>query len=174
MTWWKPWNIDKPTYMLGNTLDLIYTESLNRVRVPHSFIDNFISNHRVLGIELEIKKQLEKHKSTKHRNYKDFSLNSFSQKFNNNKILDQSSWRMQYKCSMKRWKNTRHNSLTRRKKETKETKQTMVYQSTTQTKKNCQKQGRAYITYRENHQWKAFTREWNRYNRMLDYNKRHQ
>ena len=32
---------------------------------------------------------------------------------------------------------------------------------------------RAYIQHKENHHWKAFTREQNRYNRMLDYNKRH-
>ena len=29
------------------------------------------------------------------------------------------------------------------------------------------------MNYIENHHWKAFTREWNRYNRVLDYNKRH-
>ena len=68
---------DKPTHKCGNTLDLIYMESLDRVRVIHSFIGNFISNHRVVGIELEIRKQLEKHQSTKHRNYKDFNLNNF-------------------------------------------------------------------------------------------------
>ena len=84
-------HIDKPTQKLGNTLDLIYTESLNRVTVLHSLIGNFISDHRVVGIELEIRKQLEKYQSTKHRNYNDFSLNSFSQKLNNNKVLDQSS-----------------------------------------------------------------------------------
>ena len=84
-------HIEKPTHRLGNTLDLIYTESLDRVRVIHSFIGNFISNHRIVGIELEIKKQLEKHQSTKHRNYRDFTLNNFSQVFNSNKILDQSS-----------------------------------------------------------------------------------
>ena len=37
-------------------LDLIYMESLDRVRVIHSFIGNFISNHRIVGIELEIRK----------------------------------------------------------------------------------------------------------------------
>ena len=46
-------HIDKPTHKFGNTLDLIYIESLDRVRVIHSFIGNFISNHRVVGIELE-------------------------------------------------------------------------------------------------------------------------
>ena len=66
-------------------------ESLDRVGVIHSFIGNFISDHRIVGIEVEIKKQLEKHQSTKHGNYRDFYLNNFSQVFNNNKILEQSS-----------------------------------------------------------------------------------
>ena len=52
-------HIDKPMHKLGNTLDLIYINSLNRVKVLHSFIGNFISDHRVVGIELEIRKQLE-------------------------------------------------------------------------------------------------------------------
>ena len=84
-------HIDKPMHRLGNTLDLIYMESLDRVRVIHSFIGNFISDHRIVGIELAIRKQLEKCQSTNHRNYRDFNLNNFSQVFNNNKLLDQSS-----------------------------------------------------------------------------------
>ena len=62
---------DKPIHKIRNTLDLIYTENLNRIKVLQSFINNFISDHRVLGIKLEIRKQLEKCQSTKHRNYKD-------------------------------------------------------------------------------------------------------
>ena len=84
-------HIDKPTHRLGNTLDLIYMESLDRVRVIHSFIGDFISDHRIIGIELKIKKQLEKHPSTNTWDYRDFNLNNFSKVFNNNKILDQSS-----------------------------------------------------------------------------------
>ena len=53
-------HIDKATHKLGNTLDLIYMESLNRVKVLCSFIVNFISDHRIVGIELEIRKKLEK------------------------------------------------------------------------------------------------------------------
>ena len=66
-------------------------ESLDRVRVIHSFIGSFITDHRIVGIELEIGKQLEKCQSTKHRNYRDFNLNNFSQVFNNSKILGQTS-----------------------------------------------------------------------------------
>ena len=84
-------HIEKPTHRLGNTLDQIYMESLDRVGVVHSFIGNFISDHRVVGIELKTKKQLEKHQSTMHRNYRDFNLNNFSQLFNNDKILNQPS-----------------------------------------------------------------------------------
>ena len=40
-------HIDKPMHKLGNTLELMYMESLNRVKVLHSFIGNFISDHRV-------------------------------------------------------------------------------------------------------------------------------
>ena len=48
-------HIGKPTHRLGNTLDLIYTEILDRVRVIHSFIGNIISDHRIVGIEVKIK-----------------------------------------------------------------------------------------------------------------------
>ena len=52
--------IDKPIHNLGNTIDIIYMESLNRVKVLHSFIGNFISDHRVVGIKLEIRQKLDK------------------------------------------------------------------------------------------------------------------
>ena len=71
-------HINEPTHKLENKLNLIYTESLNRVKVLHSFIGNFISDHRVVGTEIEIRKQLEKHQPTKHRNYTEFNLNSFT------------------------------------------------------------------------------------------------
>ena len=71
-------HINEPTHKLGNMLDLIYMESLNGVKVLHSFIGSFISDHRVVGVELEIRKQLEKHQPTKYRNYKEFNLNSFT------------------------------------------------------------------------------------------------
>ena len=92
-------HIDKPTHKLGNTLDLIYTKSLKKVKVLHSFIGNFISDHRVIGIELEIRKQLEKCQPTKHRNYKDFNLNSFSQEFNNKILLIQLIFSLEQKIS---------------------------------------------------------------------------
>ena len=46
-------HISTPTHTLGGTLDLIYTESLATTRVIYSFTGNYISDHRLVGIELE-------------------------------------------------------------------------------------------------------------------------
>ena len=38
--------------------------------------------------------------------------------------------------------------------------------------KGTRNRERAFNKYREDHHWRAFTREWNRYNTMLEFNKR--
>ena len=49
----------------------------------------------------------------------------------------------------------------------------MVYWPTTQTRKIVRNQDRSFIAYRENQHWRVLTKERNRYNKMLEYNKRH-
>ena len=44
-------HIIEPTHQLGNTLDLIYTESLEVIKVLHAFLGHYISDHRLAGIE---------------------------------------------------------------------------------------------------------------------------
>ena len=54
-------HIIEPTHKQGNTLDLIYTESINiHWKVLHAFIGNFILDHRLVGVELQLRKQYEK------------------------------------------------------------------------------------------------------------------
>ena len=48
-------HINKPTHQLGNTLDHIYTESLDQLGISHTFIGTYISDHRLVGIELIVK-----------------------------------------------------------------------------------------------------------------------
>ena len=45
-------HIIQPTHQLGNTLDLIYTESLEAFKVLHTFLGDYTSHHRLAGIEL--------------------------------------------------------------------------------------------------------------------------
>ena len=52
-------HIDQLTHQLGNTLDHIYTESIDTLGISHAFTSNYISDHKMVGIELNIKKQLE-------------------------------------------------------------------------------------------------------------------
>ena len=76
-------HIDQPTHQLGNTLDLIYTESLEPILVNHAFTSSYISDHCLVGIELQMKKQQVRIESSKTRNYKDFNTSSFETSFNN-------------------------------------------------------------------------------------------
>ena len=161
-------HIDKPVHKLGNTLYLIFRENLNGVKVLHSFIGNFILDDRVVGIELEIRKQQEKHQSARHRNYKEFNLNSFSQEFNNNKILEQSSLKdavWEFNEEMERTLDIIA-PLEEKKKLKRKNKPQYTSQLLKQ-RKIVRNKERVYIKYRENHHWKAFTREQNRYNRNV-------
>ena len=49
-------HIDKPTHHQGNTLDHIYRESLDQLGVQHTFIGSYISDHRLVEIEINSKK----------------------------------------------------------------------------------------------------------------------
>ena len=49
--------IIEPTHKQRNTLDLIYTESIDTVDVLHAFIGNFILDNRLVGVELQLRKQ---------------------------------------------------------------------------------------------------------------------
>ena len=48
------------THQLGKTLDLIYMESLEVIEVLHAFLGEYILDHRLAGIELQLRKQQEK------------------------------------------------------------------------------------------------------------------
>ena len=53
-------HIIEPIHQLGKTLDLIYTESLEAFNVLHAFLGDYISDCRLAGIELQLRKQQKK------------------------------------------------------------------------------------------------------------------
>ena len=85
-------HIDQQTHQLGNTLDLVYTENLEPIRIYHAFTSSCVSDHRLVGIELQMKKQLVSIESSKTRSYKDFNPSDFNTSFNNDNILEQDSF----------------------------------------------------------------------------------
>ena len=82
-------HIDQQTHQLGSTLDIIYTENLEPLKVYHAFTSTYISDHRLVGIELQMKKQLARIESSKTRSYKDFNPRDFEASFNDSTILEQ-------------------------------------------------------------------------------------
>ena len=83
-------HIDQQTHQLGNTLDLIYMESLEPPKVYHAFTSTYISDHHLVRIELQMKKQLTRIESSKTRSYRDFNPRNFEASFDNSAILEQS------------------------------------------------------------------------------------
>ena len=82
-------HIDQQTHQLGNTLDLINMESLEPLKVYHAFTSMYIYDHHLVGIELQMKKQLTRVESSKTRSYRDFNPRDFEASFDNSTILEQ-------------------------------------------------------------------------------------
>ena len=80
-------HIDKPTHPLGNTLDHIYTESLDALGIQKAFISIYISDHRLVGIEVIMKKHIEQLDNQPRHPFKELDANLFKEEFNNEKIL---------------------------------------------------------------------------------------
>ena len=63
-------------------------ESLEPIKVYHTFTSTYISDHHLVGIELQMKKQLIRTESSKTRNYKNFNPSEFEATFYNATISE--------------------------------------------------------------------------------------
>ena len=80
-------NINQATHNQGNTLDHIYTESIDTLGVRHSFIGEYISDHRLVGIQINKKKATTQLDNQPRRQFKELDLDNFIQEFRNEEIL---------------------------------------------------------------------------------------
>lgn len=80
-------NINQPTHQVGNTLDYVYRESLDTIGVRHNFISEYISDHRLVGIEINQRKANAQLDNQPRRQYKKQDLSNFTKEFRNEKIL---------------------------------------------------------------------------------------
>ena len=83
-------HISIATHQLGKPPDHIYTESINTLGVLHSFQGDYISDHRLVGIEIDKKKHNNRLDLPPRRNYTDLTTESFSKEFNNDTIIQHS------------------------------------------------------------------------------------
>ena len=167
-------HIDQQTHQLGNTLDLVYTESPEPIRIYHVFTSNYISDHCLVGIELQIKKQLVSIESSKTRSYKDFNPSDFNTSFNNNNILKQDSFEqavVELEKELTRTLDELAPLKDRRK--MKQPSRPLYNVTLKEQRRIVRTREQIYNRDRQPHQWKVFTRERNRYTRMLEFQKRH-
>ena len=79
-------HIGYATHQLGNTLDHIYTESIDTLEVRHSFLGEFLSDHRLVGIEINKRKIRCQLENQNRRPFKDLDLDAFRQEFSNDAV----------------------------------------------------------------------------------------
>ena len=167
-------HIDQQTHQLGNTLDLVYTGSLEPIRIYHAFTSSYISDHCLVGIELQMKKQLVKTESSKTRSYRKFNPSDFEANFNNTSILEQDSFEqavIELEKELTRTLDELAPLQDRRKK--KQPSRPWYNATLKEQRRIVRTREHIYNRDRQLHQWKAFTRERNRYTRMLEFQKRH-
>ena len=167
-------HIDQQTHQLANTLDLVYTERLEPIRIYHAFTSSYISDHCLVGIELQMKKQLVSIEPSKTRSYKDFNHSDFNTSFNNDNILEQDSFERAVIELEKELTRTLDELTPLQDRRKKKWPSRPWYNATLKEQRRIVRtREQIYNTDRQPHQQKAFTRERNRYTRMLEFQKRH-
>ena len=166
-------HIHKPTHHLGNTLDHIYTESIDALGVRHIFLGDYISDHRLVGIEINKRKVTCKLGNQNRRPFKDLDLATFKQEFSNEAVLQHRQIEDIWSALEKELTRTLDKliPLTNHKSKCKPA---CPWYNTRilDQRKIVRNRERVFLQYRQQQQWKAFTRERNRYISMLNYNKR--
>ena len=124
-------------------------------------------------MELQLRNQQEKSESTSHRNCRGLNLDSFRKEFNNNRILNKDNLEEAFAGSKEEM--TRavdeiaplvDRGKPKRKSRPRFNSQLLEQQKDTRNRES------SFNKYREDHHWRAFTGEWKRYNRMLEFSKR--
>ena len=166
-------HIDKPTHQLENTLDHIYTESLDQLEVQHTFIGSYISDHRLVGIEINSKKNSKQLEDQHRCPLKELDLDTFIKEFRNEIVMQHSKLDTIWKEFNKELTRTLDKLVPPRKPRRNAKPAKPWYNSRLLGQKRIVRNREdKYIKYKQNHHWKAFTRERNRYNTMLRFSKR--
>ena len=163
-------HITAPTHYKGNILDLIFMETTSQIKVSQPIMLNFISDHRLISATISVEKDVPKITRRKVRNYKNANPAMMMENFNPpnlnlntdiNKAQTQLTARLQDmidKCVPEKM-------VKRLKKPQNPWFNDTLWQQCTIVKNR----ERAWKKYGEQHHWKAYTVERNKYNCQLHY-----
>ena len=129
--------------------------------------------HRIVGIEVSQNKCHEKLDMQPRRPLKELTAESFKEEFNNEAILQHSKLDQIWESFNSEVKRTLDKLVPEHKPKKKAKPARPWYNSRLlEQKRIVRNRENKYIKYRQDHQWKAFTRERNRYTTMLNFSKR--
>ena len=149
-------------------------ESLEPLKVYHEFTSTYISDHCLVGIGLQMKKQLTRIESSKTESYRDFNPRDFEASFDNSTILEQDDFTLAVQELEKELTRTLDELAPLQDRRKKKQPSRPWYSATLKEQRRIVRTRECiYNRNRQPHQWKAFTREHNRYTGMLEFQKRY-
>lgn len=153
-------------------LDHIYTESIDTLGVRHTFIGEYVSDHKLVGIEINMKKVAMQLDNQPRRQFKKLDLDNFTQEFKNEDILKDRELGHIWSALEEEFKRMLDEIVPERKKKKKPKPPRPWYTSSLLGQRKNRSRERIYNKYREQHHWKAFTRKRNRYIKILRFSER--
>ena len=162
-----------PTHNKGHTLDaIITTKSTGFNNVDEIIPGPYISDHRLLILETTIDKIKPKRVLTKARKSAKNINNIFKEKFNNNEILNSATLEDALNLFAKEILKVLDEIAPQKIVKTTNRKPKPWYDEDLKQQRTIMKnRERKWIKHHEDHLWKAFVREQNRYNTMLKFKK---
>ena len=163
-------HITAPTHYKGNILDLIFTEATSPMKVSQSIMLNFISDHRLIAATINVEKDAPKITREKIRNFKTANAAMMMENFNLPNLdinTDINEAQSQLNASLQDMldKCVPEKMVKRPRKP-----QNAWFNDTLwQQCKIVKNREREWKKYGEQHHWKAYTVERNKYNRQLHY-----
>ena len=164
-------HVDTYTHKQGHILDHIYTLVGAQPTVQNCRACSFISDHRLIAARISIQRNYIERCSVTSRCYKNFDLDKFKNdlKFDSaaNSTLEELVHK--YQSTAEQCLDTHAPTVTKR--VTKRKTELWYNDQISDQKKLVRRRERVWLKYVEEHQWKAYTIERNRLNRMIFANK---
>ena len=163
-------HVKSPTHNKGNILDLIITEESTQFKVTRCVPLDFISDHRLVACELNIKKEHPVKNETTVSKLVNNASQIIRSEWNDSKVLDAGDLETAidaYTCESLRVKELINKSKTTKLATRK--KVPWYNEQVFQQRKIVRSRERAWIKYGEQQHWLAYKRERNRYKNMISY-----
>ncbi len=164
-------HVDTYTHKQGHLLDHIYTLANTEPTVRACIALSFMSDHRLIAASISLRRQDIERRSVTSKCYKNFDLTEFQNDLEFNYSDEDTLEDLVHEYKLKAEKCLDKHAPKVTKRVTKRKMELWYNERITEQKRLVRRRERVWLKYVEEHQWKAFTIERNRLNRMIFANK---